>query len=108
MSPDPDLPAALRTLLARRSVAPRRLAPPGPSPGELEQVVRAALRGPDHGDLAPWRVIHIEPARRGELAELFAQEKQRRDPLVSPADLARAREHATRAPTLLAFVVSPR
>jgi len=103
-----DRPAALRALLARRSVAPRRLGPPGPDARALAQAVRAALRGPDHGKLAPWRLIDIEAARHGELGELFAEEKLRRDPLASSADVARAREHATRAPTLLAFVVSPR
>ncbi|MGC5189133.1 hypothetical protein ACPXBB_26415, partial [Escherichia coli] len=42
------------------------------------------------------------------LADCFEQEKLRRDPLASPADLGRAREHATQPPLLLAFVVSPR
>jgi len=93
----------LGTLMARRSVAPRRLGWPGPTQAQLALMIDAALRAPDHGGLSPWRAIHIRPENRHELAELFAQEKQRRDPLVSAGDLARAREHATNAPTLLAF-----
>jgi nitroreductase len=100
-------PQAMTALLERRSVSPKRLGAPGPSPDQLESAVHAALRAPDHGGLTPWRVIHI-PAARDALAQLFAEEKRRRDPLVSADDLARAREHALNAPTLLAFVVCPR
>ncbi|MEO8058437.1 MAG: nitroreductase [Burkholderiales bacterium] len=95
-------------LHVRRSVSPRRLGTPGPSSEQLEIVVRAALRAPDHGALTPWRAVNIPGRHRENLAQLFAEEKRRRDPLVSTDDLARAREHALNAPTLLAFVVCPR
>ena len=98
----------LEVLLTRRSVSPRRLQPPGPNPEELDGLLQAGLRAPDHGALHPWRVIEFRPASREALADCFEQEKLRRDPLASPADLGRAREHATQPPLLLAFVVSPR
>jgi nitroreductase len=94
-------------LIARRSVSPKRLDAPGPDADQIDMMLQAALCAPDHGGLHPWRVIEFRDAQRPALADLFEQEKQRRDPLVSPADLRRAREHATRAPVLLAFVVSP-
>jgi nitroreductase len=96
---------SLAALLARRSVAPRRLGSPGPSEDELCQAAQAALRAPDHGALMPWRLINIPAARRDALATLFVEEKLRRDPLAPAEDLARAREHAGNAPALLAFVV---
>jgi len=99
---------ALAVLQARRSVAPRRLGAPGPDDSELQRALQVALRAPDHGGLVPWRLIQIPHARRDELATLFEQEKQRRDPLATANDLARTREHASNAPTLLAFVVCPR
>ena len=92
----------------RRSVSPKRLGAPGPSVDQLETVVHAALRAPDHGGLTPWRVVHIPADQRDALAQLFIEEKRRRDPMVSADDLARAREHALNAPTLMAFVVCPR
>jgi len=98
----------LEVLLTRRSVSPRRLLPPGPNPEELDGLLQAGLRAPDHGGLHPWRVIEFRPHSREALADCFEQEKRRRDPLASPADLRRAREHATHPPLLLAFVVSPR
>ena len=98
----------LEVLLTRRSVSPRRLQPPGPDPDELDGMLQAGLRAPDHGGLHPWRVIEFRPQNREALAWCFEQEKLRRDPLASPSDLERAREHATRPPMLLGFVVSPR
>lgn len=98
----------LEVLLTRRSVSPRRLQAPGPNPDELDAILQAGLRAPDHGALHPWRVIEFPAHNREALARCFEQEKLRRDPLAGPADLKRAREHATRAPLLLGFVVSPR
>ncbi|MET3182184.1 UNVERIFIED_ORG: nitroreductase [Variovorax guangxiensis] len=100
--------AALAPLLERRSVSPKRLRAPGPDPEHIDLILQAALRAPDHGGLHPWRVVEFREAQRAALAERFEAEKRRRDPLASPADLRRAREHATRPPVLLAFVVVPR
>ncbi|MFS2053738.1 nitroreductase family protein, partial [Variovorax sp. CT11-76] len=52
----------LEVLLTRRSVSPRRLQPPGPNPEELDGLLQAGLRAPDHGALHPWRVIEFRPA----------------------------------------------
>lgn len=70
-------------------------------------MVGAALRAPDHGGLLPWRVIEFPVETRADLADLFAAEKLRRDPIASGDDVQRAREHATHAPVVLAFVVRP-
>ena len=103
-----DAASGLETLLARRSVSPKRLRSPGPDAAELDDLIQAGLRAPDHGGLHPWRIIEFRARSRATLAQCFEQEKLRRDPLASAMDLRRAREHATRAPVLLAFVVSPR
>lgn len=99
--------AVLAAMRSRRSVSPKRLCAPGPSAGQIEAIVGAALRAPDHGRLLPWRLIDFSPAQRPRLARLFEEEKLRRDPLASCDDLARAREHATHAPVVLGFVVRP-
>ena len=94
-------------LLERRSVSPNRLCAPGPSANDLRWITQAGLHAPDHGGLHPWRLVEFKPEQRLALAECFAAEKRRRDPVCSDEDLERAREHATRPPMLLAFVVSP-
>ncbi|MFT3721543.1 nitroreductase [Pseudorhodoferax sp.] len=104
----PKKKAAVAPLLARRSVSPKRLGPPGPDAGDIDLMVEAALCAPDHGGLHPWRFLVFPADRRDRLADLFAQEKLRRDPLASREDVRRAREHATRSPALLAFIVSPK
>jgi nitroreductase len=53
-------------------------------------------------------VLEFRDGQRAALADRFEEEKRRRDPLASSTDLRRAREHATRPPVLLAFVVVPR
>lgn len=102
------LEQSLAPLLSRRSVSPKRLSLPAPDLTELDMMIQAALRAPDHGALRPWRIVEFRSTERDALARCFEQEKLRRDPLASAFDLAKAREHATRAPVLLAFVVSPR
>ena len=97
----------LPTMLTRRSVSPKRLCGPGPSADELALIVDAAMSAPDHGGLLPWRLIEFAPDRRSALARLFEDEKRRRDPVATADDLARAREHATHAPVVLAFVTRP-
>jgi nitroreductase len=97
----------LQPLLARRSVSPKRLVAPGPDLDALDLILQAALAAPDHGGLRPWRVVEFRAEQRAELAALFEAEKRRRDPLATPVDLLRARDHALMPPVLLAFVVSP-
>ena len=46
-------------LAARRSTSPDALVAPGPSRDEIARLVGIALRVPDHGRLAPWRLVLI-------------------------------------------------
>ena len=48
---------ALSLLLTRRSVSANSLGEPGPSQAELELMLKAASRVPDHKKLVPWRFI---------------------------------------------------
>ncbi|WP_026362939.1 nitroreductase [Methylopila sp. M107] len=60
-------------LAARRSVPAFALAEPGPSAGELEQLLTIAARVPDHGKLAPWRFIVIDGEARGEFGRRLTE-----------------------------------
>ncbi|MCS6986771.1 MAG: nitroreductase family protein [Sphingomonadaceae bacterium] len=62
-----DRSSALALLLSRRSGKARDLGPPGPTLEELATILKAAIRVPDHGKLAPWRFVVVE--RRAALAE---------------------------------------
>ncbi|MGQ5702063.1 nitroreductase family protein [Sandaracinobacteroides sp. A072] len=54
-----DAATPLTLLLSRRSGKARDLVAPGPDAAEMETMLKAATRVPDHGKLAPWRFIEI-------------------------------------------------
>ncbi|BCJ91280.1 nitroreductase [Terrihabitans soli] len=59
-------------LLRRRSVPAFMLRAPGPDAGQIETLLTAASRVPDHGKLVPWRFILVEGEFRAHLAEKLA------------------------------------
>jgi len=93
---------ALDALINRVSVA--RLGEPAPSAAQREQLFRAALRAPDHGQLRPWRFLTVEGAARSRLGELFASVLQERDPQAGPEALDKARAMPLRAPLLVVAI----
>ena len=52
--------AALDFLLNRRSVPAKAMTGPVPDREELEFILTAAARTPDHGKLEPWRFIVLQ------------------------------------------------
>lgn len=58
-------------LLRRRSVVARNLTEPGPSDEELETILRASMRVPDHGRLTPWRFILIKGENRARFGKIL-------------------------------------
>lgn len=74
--PAPD-PAAFAFLSARRSHSAKLFRAPVPSRAELEPILTAATRVPDHGKLEPWRLVVVQQpamARLADLAEARARE----------------------------------
>ena len=59
----------LEFLKTRRSRPAKTLQAPGPSRGELEELLTIAARVPDHGKLEPWRFIVIEGDAMRQTAE---------------------------------------
>ena len=81
------------TALQTRTSAPR-LIEPAPADADLDQIIKAALRAPDHGMLRPWRFLIVEGEARRKLGQLFVdclrpqtpeqQEKLLASPLRAP------------------------
>lgn len=63
---------ALQALLARQSLGGKHLVEPGPDAAALRLMAEAALRAPDHAELAPFRFCVVRGGARQRLAELFA------------------------------------
>lgn len=77
MSENKDL---VTYLLTRRSVGPAFLSEPGPNPDQLDTLLRIATRVPDHGKLAPWRLITYAGQARQLAGERLAQLVKSREP----------------------------
>lgn len=94
---------ALALLLGRYSTGARFLTDPAPDETELQTLVAAALRAPDHGGVVPFRfaVIRGEVARAA-FADLFEQAAL--DAGKDAAAAALDRERATRSPLTLAVI----
>ena len=58
------------TALTTRVSSPR-LDQPGPSDEQLDLLLRAAIRAPDHGLLRPWRFIVLEGEQRERLGDIM-------------------------------------
>lgn len=94
----------LRHICARRSLSPKRLAPPAPSREEVAQMIQAAVTAPDHEQLRPWRFIYVSGAATERLARLFAEAKQKRAPLASREDIDREYQRGKNCPGTLCVI----
>jgi nitroreductase len=95
----------LELLLKRRSVKPIMMTEPGPSPAELEAILTAAARVPDHKKLVPWRFIVFEGEARADFGRVLLkalQAEEREAP--SAARLETERTRLMRAPTVVAVI----
>jgi nitroreductase len=98
----PETRNTLDALLSRRSVPALQLCEPGPSAGQIDIAIDAALRAPDHGGLKPWRFVLIQGAARARLSQLFVQRLQQREPATPPGKLEKARTMPLTAPLVIA------
>ena len=99
-------PAAISLLLSRRSGSAKIMGGPGPSKKQLEQILRAGGRTPDHGKLFPWRFIVFEGKGRERfgaiLAEIVESEGER------PKQVEEERGRFLRAPLVIGVISSAR
>ncbi|UUP15863.1 nitroreductase family protein [Nitratireductor thuwali] len=95
-------------LLARRSAPIPELEGPEPTREEIETMLRAATRVPDHGMLAPWRfILYRGDARRSVGEKLAALAEEREGPL-SEARREQELTRFSRAPLVVGVVSVPR
>jgi nitroreductase len=88
----------------RRSVPARQLGEPGPDAAQLERLLQAAVRVPDHGKLVPWRLLAIRGDARARLGRSLAGIHARQQPDVAPSVLDKDRERFNFAPLIVAVI----
>jgi len=104
LSEDFSVPDAIELLKTRRSVKPREMTGPGPSPADLETILTIGSRVPDHGKLAPWRFIVFEGDARARAGEIIAGVYARKNPNASPADIEVEKKRMMDAPLVIGVV----
>jgi nitroreductase len=94
---------AVELLLSRQSA--NLLQEPAPEGAELDLILDAGLRAPDHGRLRPWRFVLIRGAERAKWADRLAQAAQARDPVNGQAMGEKSRAWVARTPLIIAVGV---
>lgn len=94
---------ALAHLLSRVSISPLAVTDPGPDDSELDIVLDAALRAPDHGRIRPWSFVLIRGEARRRFGEVLVQALKTRDPGASEMMIERERNRPLLAPLTIAL-----
>jgi nitroreductase len=98
------MPDALQLLLTRRTIPALALKEPGPTDAEIETLLTAAIRVPDHGKLTPWRFILIRGEARHRLGAWLEARYATLNPQADAAMRDKARMAFSRAPVVIAVV----
>jgi nitroreductase len=94
-------------LMNRRSVKARDMVGPGPTHEDMEKIIAAALRVPDHGKLFPWRYLVLEGTEREKLGDLIARALIDENE-TNPAVAEKMKGYATQGPVLVVAISSTR
>jgi len=97
----------LNLLLTRRSVKAKELTTPGPNAHQLDCILRAAHRVPDHKKLGPWRFIVFQGDARQSAGEHLAHALEKENACATPQMLAFEKTRFLQAPLVIAVVSSP-
>src|SRR3954462_4922947 len=92
---------AIEFLLNRQSTS--QLQEPAPQGAELDLILEAGLRAPDHGRLRPWRFVLIRGAARAAFADVFVVAGREREPDPPAALVERQRLKLQSVPLLIAI-----
>jgi nitroreductase len=91
-------------LLSRRSIIVRNMVEPGPSQSDLEKILRAGMRVPDHGRLTPWRFKVIQGDARRQLGDVLGRAFQKANPDCIEEQIEIEKERFERAPLAIAVI----
>lgn len=94
-------------LLSRRSVTLPFLRDPGPSESELDEMLTIANRVPDHGKLAPWRMVIYAGGARQQVGDLLSDIFKENHPDATADQLEAERNQFLPAPLTVGVISAP-
>jgi nitroreductase len=95
---------AIELLLRRRSVSANALGEPGPTESELELILRAASRVPDHKKLVPWRFLLFQGDARAAFGKVLAETCRTEEKDPGAFRLENEAKRFLRAPLVIAVI----
>lgn len=104
----PQHSALVEYFLTRRSVGPAFLSEPGPEGEVLDTLLRIGTRVPDHGKIAPWRLVLFSGESRAAAGERLAAIAQRLRPGITDAELDIERRQFLPAPLTIGVLSTPK
>lgn len=93
-------------LLKRRSVSAKDLTEPGPSNEQLEVILQAAHRVPDHGKIGPWRFVVFQGEGREKFGHKLAKRFKKKHDDASDKLVEFEAQRFMRAPVVIAVISS--
>lgn len=102
-----DLSSPISLIETRRSGKPRDMVAPGPNAAQLDRILAAAMRVPDHGKIAPWRFVIIDADKRAALAALITRAYLAEKPDAGRLELESLEQFAMQAPALVVVLSTP-
>jgi nitroreductase len=99
-----DQSSLLNFLKTRKSASAKAMTGPGPTSVQIAEMLRLAVRVPDHGKLAPWRFIVFEGDARLAVGDKFAARWHQLNPTHGAELQAFHRGLFARAPVVIAVV----
>ncbi len=99
-----DKSSLLSFLKSRKSASAKAMGGPGPNSEQIAEILKIAVRVPDHGKLNPWRFIVFEGEARGKVGAEFAAIWAKANPQHGAEILAFQRGFFERAPVVIAVI----
>ncbi len=90
----------------RRSVSVKWLKGPGPREEEIAEIIKSALRVPDHGKLEPWRAVLISEESKNKFLTIVENRAQQLS--IDPGKLKKNRENLLSCPLIITIICSPK
>ena len=102
-----DLTSPITLIETRRSGKPRDMIAPGPDAAQLDRILAAAMRVPDHGKIAPWRFVVIDSDKRIALAALLTTTYRAEKPDAGRLELEAVEQFSIQSPALVIVLSTP-
>ena len=98
----------IKFLKKRRSVTAKKMLPGKVLDSDLKDILECALRVPDHGALAPWRLIVIQKDMRKTIGEeILEPEFKKNNTDLNEEKLLFEKNRFLRADKIIAVIYSP-